>query len=510
MLDDDIKLNSRRLSSFGIADGGRRNTNSILNRTKQSYFRPNPHYEGQALDVRESLPQPNLLEQERAKIQKSLNDRQTNDSNASAKLLGEKRDLQLRELRVLDAVVSVRDMILRFASSGSMRSKRKRTGSVTENAEDAILTAEAMWVYVKSLHENTYRQMTDANRVVPVAHLCKLVLESAPVTMQDWEDRAEIERKTDSTLVKTETGSGVTASTRKEALRLASRKFALLTSPQRHVLRQVWQPDPRSLKPGEAGMDLGTAWSRARGISLSLSSLSRLAKGKPKYLRPELTSLTPDPFEVPSDHRVGELPAARSYSYTSPAVEEESRELQTKLVLEQPTKALAESHEQQFKKSNNNWSHVPSKRRGLEDSRSMEQTYGRPGRQTLNEFPNTSAFSSLANEYAAPANSKALNVMDCVRAEHSHEDWGPPLRDEDYTSGLDNEEDADDISLKENYIENSNEDMIQRRTGPHTPDGVHDEDYVEYSDDDMTQRRTQPHTPDIVDDLLAEWTTLPR
>lgn len=170
------------------------------------------------------------LDQERARVRKALDDRREAALSMRVLLGAEKSDgPRAEDLQVLEALTSIRNKIQEVANSEQMA-----TRSANEIAEDAIFTAKELWYFIQRIYENTHGHLPYDDQFLEVARLADLVLDSVSVTLQACIGLTPIERKFDDIL-----GAGW-AIKESEAVRKASKKFALLTNSQRHALREAW------------------------------------------------------------------------------------------------------------------------------------------------------------------------------------------------------------------------------------------------------------------------------
>ncbi len=417
----------------------------------------------------------NPLDQQRARIEEVLDDGQNGSLSTVASSIGKESTIQLwRELQVLDALISIRDSILEIASSHTLDTKVKRKGSATKNAEDAVSTAQAMWLYVTTIHREAYGQVTDADRVLRVARLVKLALESAPVATQYWTGRAAIEKKIESILGMTEK-YGATART--DALRVASWKFGLLASSQRLALRRTWIDGDPSARSEGAEIEPATLWARARHILLSPSLPSGLSGRRPaKDFIAQLCS-----YESSSVGQVvpliAELPS-RSPDVINPVPNDEQKKKQAS---EWQAKVMARFQHQR-EQFLDNQEYIDSDEEDFTSRRGTETPAdtGRRIKYTVDEYL----------KYGPTPAHKLGRWADETASAHSE---GLP---EDDAHGFGRGDGVDDQRLSEEAVR---------------------DDVVEYDmgDNTMVPRKTDPSANrieelDIVDDLLAQWTTLPR
>lgn len=203
-------------------------------------------------------PSPTLdpLDQDRAWIREAIID--------------ERDDILLKALQVLDTLALIRDRISEVASSDHLPVRHSRTGSASDHAEDAISTAKLLWRSVKLIHTDVHGHIPQADRILAVARLTRLIVRSVAVTAPDGKRRAETEKTIDSILDGRE--ARAEALVRREALRMASKTFALLTSPQRRALQEAWSPKTPDKKPLQKG------WKLAQRFSRSVTSLNLLRR----------------------------------------------------------------------------------------------------------------------------------------------------------------------------------------------------------------------------------------
>lgn len=202
----------------------------------------------------------------------------------------------VKHLEILDAFALIRDDILKIGDVKPLIGRFKRGGSTTENAEDAIATAHILWIYMMALYTNVHVHQDDGlSSIFEVARLAKLLLDSARIKVQDWNGRVAIEKRINSILDKTE-ADGPAA--RKDILRVASRKFNLLYSSQRSRLRRMWhQQTPSDLQ--DVKVKHATSRSPARGISSPDSAL-RTPSRRGRSLAARDSTLPNEPYASPT------------------------------------------------------------------------------------------------------------------------------------------------------------------------------------------------------------------
>lgn len=120
------------------------------------------------------------------------------------------------------------------------------------------------------IHSDVYGHIPQAARILAVARLTRLIVQSVAVTAPEGKRRAETEKTIDSILDGRE--ARAEALVRREALRMASKRFVLLTSPQRRALQEAWSPKTPDKKP------LQKRWRLAQRFSHPATSLNLLRR----------------------------------------------------------------------------------------------------------------------------------------------------------------------------------------------------------------------------------------
>lgn len=422
-----------------------------------------------------SPPTSNPLDRERARVKKALDDRRDNSLNmmifSEAKGSG---ILLAGDLRILETLTPIRDKIREVASSEQMATRPSPPGSASEIAEDAILTALKFWRSVHLIHENTHGHISPADRDIAVARFADLVLESAPVTVKAWKGLTDVDGKINRTLDGTETGDGAMA--RAEVLRKASRKFALLTSSQRQALQEAWFPETKYKGNQQKG------GRKAQRLSRSIKALSLFKKKVRTNAVPELQSMsTPQQagyttvFELPaddgSDLRVQHNAPARTLfaeptTDVPPHVRNDEQNDEQNELSSRKARFSADFEQLDLENALADWSSTALRRRYSENEKSMESA------SFSGDIPTN--LGSWADESAdvppvRPQPAKELASTDKVFADTM---W----------------DSEDDIG-----------------NAPH----VREDELTDLGQQSMPLI-TRPRSPDMVDDLLAEWTTLPR
>lgn len=431
-----------------------------------------------------STPTSNPLDRERARVKKALDDRHDNSLNIT---ISSKRKgsgiLLAGDLRILETLTPIRDKIREVVSSEQMATRSSPPGSASEIAEDAILTAQEFWCSVHLIHENIHDNISPADRDLAVWRFADLVLESAPVTVEALKGLTDVDREIDRILDGTESRDEATAQA--EFLRKASRKFVLLTSPQRQALREAWVLGTKYKENQQKG------WRQAGRLSRSIKALS-LPKREARTKELQLMS-TPQLAEHPILFELFELPAddgsnlgvhhntpAQTLSPkptidVHPRVRKNKQNNQKRKRSYRPAMISAADCPQlncQFSNADANWSYKDLLRGDSENEKSTESASFSRNLSTFTE--DSSNLGSWADESAdvppgRPQPAKELIAMEKVSMDTM---W----------------DSEDEIGYAPHGGENEIADSRQQRM----------------------PLMTRPRSPDIVDDLLAEWTTLPR
>lgn len=434
-----------------------------------------------------SSPTSNPLDQERARLKKAMDDPRDSSLNMLIFSEGEGTGVLLAgDLQILDALTSIRDKIREVASFEHMALQSKPTGSVSEIAEDAFSTAQKLWRLVRSIHESIHGHISPADRVLAVARLAELVLESVPVTVQDWKGRADTEKKIDSILDGRKIPDEAIA--RREALRKASRKFALLTSSQRRSLREAWTRETKDK------VNLLKGWKLARKLSRSVTSFNlrgrrNVRSGAPKLRLAEMEERA----ESTRDQEIHELPGrgednvqTRKFfgevpsDVTPPVRNDEQNEKQTQLPSGH-ARILEKSKSLKLESAHADRSNEALSLDKSDVARLMEMASYSRGEPAYSEHPPN--LGSWADE-SADAPPEPRNEAEDEEAEYDEAEDVEP----EYEVYADNMWDSD-------------EDLV---SAPRA------EDDNDHSSLGIEIHAARPRTPDIVDNLLAEWTTLPR
>lgn len=387
------------------------------------------------------------LDQERARVKKALDDRRDNSLRMMVFSEAEGSAVLLAGDLLLEALTPIRDRIRGVASSEPKATRLSPTGSAGKIAEDAILTAQKLWRLVHLIHENTHGDISAADRDIAVARFTDLVLESAPVTVKAWTGLTDVDRKIDRILDERETRDGAIA--REEVLRKASRKFALLTSSQRQALREAWSPETKYKENNQKG------W-----------------KQEPHSMSASQPAEHPMVFEFSADARsnatVQHSLSARRLGAEVPRIRNDEQKNQQNELSSRLARFSADPEQLDSRFSYADWSRKASSQSNFYDQRSMESESFSGEVFTLEP----SHLGSWADESAdvPPARPQ-------------------PAKDPEF-----------EVKFCAAITRDSNDDI----------------DYATHVGEDEDRRRqsmspiTRPRSPDIVDDLLAEWTTLPR
>lgn len=434
---------------------------------------------GIAISSEETFPRPTAdpLDQELSRLKEALDDRRDKSHNMIifSETEGSRKGsgtVLAGDLPILGALISIRDKILEVASSEPVATRSRPTGSPFGIAGDAILTAQKLWHSVQSIHENTHGHMLPAERIRAVARLVDLVLESARVKAKAWKGLGDVDRKIDRILDGREPQDEAIA--RRETLRKASRKFALLTSSQRHELQEAWSPEPKYKEMKQSG------WKQVQRLSRSIISLSTPKKKTAQRAVAQQHSMsTPQPaeysnvFELPADnesdlrarHNAPERTlSAKGPSYATPrALKDEQNDLQNELSSRRAS------------------SFAESRRPSLDSEGALSQgSYVVKELAAVETYPGPRSELTCLKEVYNPGRHVAVAPLGF--------------------RGI--AEDARFQYRRDIYSSSSSDDYMERSASPG--------DYTDYGSQRITLPIMRPRTPDIVDNLLAEWTTLPR
>ena len=244
-------------------------------------------------------PTSNYLDLEREWIKNAMAVRQHHSLDMIISPEDEERGVRLAgDLQVLDALISIRDKILKVASPEYIALSRP-TSSAREIAEDAILTGQKFWDSIQSIHEDAHANLSHTQRVRAVARLADTVLASAPVTAQGWKGLAKIDAEIDSFLAGG--GTGDEARARSGVLHRASRKFALLTASQRRALREAWSSGVEGDKVARPVKKSEKPWKQVQRLSQSIISFPSPKRRMALQLGPAAQSMDkPQPARSPA------------------------------------------------------------------------------------------------------------------------------------------------------------------------------------------------------------------
>ena len=447
----------------------------------------------------------NPLDDDRARIKKALDaerdelemdDELDNQSNRLIFSTGQgSHDLLLKEMQVLDALALIRDRMLAIVAPDYLPIQQPQTVHPSDIAKDAISTAKKFWHCVGLIYDQAHGQKPHADRVLAVARLAKLVLQSLPGRVREWPGPAKTEKLINSLIDGSEMRDE--ALMMREAIRTASTEFAFLSSSQRRLLREAWPSGVEADKmPDAAVTHARKSRGRLQRLSQSITSFSLPGRRKAPRIVAECASIKPElpwseeyPAEVRSQE-IHELPATLERK----GREEDAVQVPKFYGVVPHRDVIASVHTgEQDEQQNVLFSAL----------RRMTAESNQPKLESVRTQRSSKASSQAYSE------SGSLMVMDrgprgepfCIEDLSNLGSWA----DESAAAPPQPSDKAEDTNPENDvyarHMWGSDDDFIS---------ASHVEDAEDYSPVGVMARSTRPRTPDVVDDLLAEWTTLPR